>query len=209
MKIRLVNGALTPRRAAAFICSLCFAMPCAAGPFAAAADDPSVDVADIAAANESVPASDAASIDPLAATDVEMLSPASLFSEDSRWQARGGARKESPPGGSLLRADGLAGTLESLLDPGVLDRETKGGYPALPGMSGTPAIIGAVSALPVAAGERLQESTWRETGFNVMRWTSAALAVLAVAGTVIVLAMPGLRRRLFFPDLPQMPPSPA
>jgi hypothetical protein len=42
-----------------------------------------------------------------------------------------------------------------------------------------------------------------------MRWASAALAVLAVAGTVFVLVMPGLRRRLFFPDLPQLPPRPA
>jgi hypothetical protein len=30
-----------------------------------------------------------------------------------------------------------------------------------------------------------------------------------VAGTVIVLVMPGLRRRLFFPDMPQMPTNPA
>ena len=81
-------------------------------------------------------------------------------------------------------------------------------YRALPGMSGTPPMVAAGPAPQARARDGSPEFTWRETGFNVMRWTSAALALLAVVGVVIVLVMPGLRRRLFFPDMQQMPPRP-
>ena len=99
--------------------------------------------------------------------------------------------------------------LDSLLDQGILVPEAEKTYRALPGMLGTPPVLAAGSAARSPARDESADFSWRETGFNVMRWTSAVLAVLAVAGTVTVLVMPGLRRRLFFPDMPQMPPNPA
>ena len=209
MKLGFVTAARASRFAAAIACSLCFAMPCAASPFAADANGSPADIA--IAADESVTASDAnVAINALITTDMEILASASLPSEVSPWSVRGDTREERAPGSSSLRADSPAGMLESLLDHGLLVPEAERTYRALPGVSGTPAVMAAVPAPQLSPRDGSPpESTWRETGFNVMRWTSAALAVLAVIGIVIVLAMPGLRRRLFFPDLPPMPPRPA
>ena len=145
-------------------------------------------------------------IDSLTTTDSEAALPsAPLPSDLSRSALRGVAGEERAPGASSLRADPLPGMLESLLGPGVLVRETERTYRALPGMSGTPPVVAPSSATQSPARDGSSEFAWRETSFNIMRSTSAALAVLAVAGILIILAMPGLRRRLFFPDLPPRP----
>ena len=214
----VVPGTRAPRWATLFVCSLCFAMPCAAGPFAADGNDPPENV--VIVTTGTVPASDADVplewLSNLAASDADVptasltttLPSAPLLSDASRW-SEFDTREARASGVSLLRADWLAGMLESLLDQGFLVPETGRTYRALPEMAGTPPMVAAGPLPQSLARDGSQESTWRETGFNVMRWTSAALAVLAVVGTVIVLVTPALRRRLFFPDMPQMPPRPA
>ena len=200
-----------------FVCSLGFVTPCAAGLFAADANGPPDLVADIVvAASATVPASETdVPIDSLTATDSETNLPSALLLSDvSRLPERGVTREERvrgkagegrAPGGSLLRVDSLPGMLDSLLDQGILVPEAAKAYRALPGMSGAPPVLVAGSAPLSPARDGSPDLTWRETGFNVMRWTSAALAVVAVVGTVIVLVMPGLRRRMFFPELPPLP----
>jgi hypothetical protein len=207
MEIRFVDGARRWRWAAVFACSLSFAMPCVASPVTADANGPPADVADIAAATESVAAVDVHDL-PVASpitTDAEILAS---VPDVATWVAPADTR-DAPPGHAILRADSLVEMLEPLLDPGLLASARENRYPALPGMASSPAVLAAVPVPPTPVRGESPESTWRETGFNVMRWTSAALAVLAVLGVVLVLVMPGLRRRLFFPDLPQMPPRPA
>ena len=198
------------RAAASFACLLCFAMPCAASPFAADVNDPAAHTSDFVAAAESVAASAVdLSIASSTPSEAEVLPSAPLPSDVLPASASVEARDDRPPGHSVLRADSLTGMLEPLLDAGLLGSAPGTAYPTLPGTATTPAVLAGVPALRTPVRGESAESTWRETGFNVMRWTSAALAVLAVAGTVFVLMMPGLRRRLFFPDLPQMPPRPA
>ena len=221
METIAIAAARASRWAAMFVCSLGLVTPCVAGPFAADANGPPDLVADITvAADATVPASETdVPIDSLTATDSETNLPSALLLSDvSRLpergvtreeRVRGKAGEERAPGGSLLRADSLPGMLDSLLDPGILVPEAQKTYRALPGMSGTPAVLVAGSAPQASARDGSPDFTWRETGFNVMRWTSAALAVLAVVGIVLVLVLPELRRRLFFPDMPQMPPRPA
>jgi len=53
----VVPGTRAPRWATLFVCSLCFAMPCAAGPFAADGNDPPENV--VIVTTGTVPASDA------------------------------------------------------------------------------------------------------------------------------------------------------
>ncbi|HKU86189.1 MAG TPA: hypothetical protein VJV77_07605 [Casimicrobiaceae bacterium] len=150
-----------------------------------------------------------ASVPPMA-TDSKVDADVPLVAGITRSSVRrGDAPVERVPGGGLLRADSLPVILESLLDQGILVPQAEKTYGALPGMFGTPPVLIAGPASQSRAREESQEFTWRETGFNVMRWTSAALAVLAVVGIVLVLVMPEVRRRLFFPDMPQMPPRPA
>jgi hypothetical protein len=206
-----IAAARASRWAAMLVCSLGVATPCAAVPFAADAPDLEVNVA--VAGNAAIPASETdVPIGPLTATGSDTSLPsAPLLSDASplpvrgvvlEEPARGQAGDDHPPGGSLLRAESLPGMLDSLLGQGILVPEAVKTYRAIPGMSGTPPVLAAGSVLQSAVRDTSADFTWRETGFNVMRWTSAALAVLAVAGTVTVLVMPGLRRRLFFPDMP-------
>ena len=203
------------------VCSLGLATPCAAVPFTADANGaPNLEVSVTVAADAAIPASEPyVPIDPLTATGSDTRLPsAPLLSDASPLRVRGVVRGERArdqadddhaPGGALLRTDSLPGMLDSLLDQGMLVPAAEKSYRALPGMLGTAPVLAAGSAARSPARDESADFSWRETGFNVMRWTSAVLAVLAVAGTVTVLVMPGLRRRLFFPDMPQMPPNPA
>ena len=200
MEAIAVSAARASRWAATLVCSLCFALPCAAGPFPADADGPP----DLAVAATLLPDGEELTTDSAAT-----LPTAPLLSDVSLSSVPGDAREEGVSGDALARPDSLGGMLGSLLDQGFLVPETERTYHALPGMSGTPPAAVSGTVLPAPAGDGSPEFTWRETGFNVMRWTSAALAVLAVVGIVIILVMPGLRRRLFFPEMPPMPPRPA
>ena len=208
------------RWAAMLVCSLGLATPCAAVPFVADANDPpDLEVSVAVAADGASPAREPyVPVDPLTASSDTRLPSAPLLADASPLPMHGVVRGESPrdhtdddhaPGGELLRTDSLPGMLNSLLDQGILVPEAEKTYRPLPGMLGTPPVLAAGSVAQSPARDESADFSWRETGFNVMRWTSAALAVLAVAGTVTVLVIPGLRRRLFFPDMPQMPPSPA
>ena len=193
-------------------------MPCAAGPFPADANGPP----DLDVAITLLPNGDDSQLTPSIAPLLSDVSVSSM-PDDARGASvsgdvlvrgdslaeRGYTSASVSPGDSLVRGDSLAGLLESLLDQGLRVPETAKTYRALPGMSGTPPMVAAGPAPQARARDGSPEFTWRETGFNVMRWTSAALAVLAVVGIVMVLAMPGLRRRIFFPEMPPMPPRPA
>jgi len=202
-------------------CALGLVTPCAAVPFAADANGPPGLEGNMAVAANAAISADEMDVPIVSLTasnsettvpsaplpsDVSALPVAGVVREEG---VRGQAGDERAPGGSLLRGDWLPGMLDSLLAQGTLVPEAEKAYRALPGMWGTPPVLAAGSVPQSAARYGSGDFTWRETGFNVMRWTSAALAVLAVAGTVIVLVMPGLRRRLFFPDMPQMPTNPA
>jgi len=209
-----IAAARVSRCAATLVCSLGLATPCAAVPFAADANGPpDLQVSVAVAADAAIPASEPyVPVDPLMATGSDTSLPsAPLLSEASPLPVRGVVRGERArdladddhaPGGALLRTDSLPGMLDSLLDQGILVPQAEKTYRALPGMLGTPPVLAAGSMAQSPARDESADFSWRETGFNVMRWTSAALALLAVAGTVTVLVMPGLRRRLFFPDMP-------
>ena len=222
METITVRAARAMRWAATLVCSLCFAMPCTAGPFAADANGPP----DLEVAAALPPVGDDAAADAGATLpSAPLLADVSLSSapDDPRAASvpgdavvradslakRGYLLASVSPGDTLVHGDSLAGMLESLLDQGLRVPGTEKTYRALPGTSGTPPMMAAGPASQSPARDGSMEPTWRETGFNVMRWTSAALAVLAVVGIVMVLAMPGLRRRIFFPEMPPMPPRPA
>jgi hypothetical protein len=217
METIAVAAARASRWAALFVCSLCFVTPCAAGPFVADANGlpyPGV-VATLPVMGDpgSSPSADVGE-PPYAPTrvigtieDVDVAANGAV--EDVVVAANGVERAAGDSSGdSLLRGDSFPRVLDSLLDQGNLVPGAEKTYRALPGMAGTSPVLVAGPA-PSPARDGSPELTWRETGFNVMRWTSAALAVLAVVGIVLVLVMPELRRRLFFPDLPPMPPRPA
>lgn len=206
METIAVAAARASRWAALFVCSLCFVTPCAAGPFVADANGlpyPGV-VATLPVMGD--PGSS-----PSADVGEPPYAPERVIGavEDVVVAANGVERAAGDSSGdSLLRGDSFPRVLDSLLDQGNLVPGAEKTYRALPGMAGTSPVLVAGPA-PSPARDGSPELTWRETGFNVMRWTSAALAVLAVVGIVLVLVMPELRRRLFFPDLPPMPPRPA
>ena len=214
-------AARASRGALMLVCSLGFATTGAAVPFAADANGPpDLDVGVTIATNDAIPASEPdVPIDPVTAAGSDPSLPsAPLLSDDPPLPVRGVVGEERAqgrdgddhaPAVSLLRVDSLPGMLDSLLDQGILVPEAEKTYRALPGMSGTPPVLAAGSVAQSPIRDESVDFSWRETGFNVMRWTSAVLAVLAVAGTVTVLVMPGLRRRLFFPDMPQMPTNAA
>jgi hypothetical protein len=214
METIAIAAASASRWAALFVCSLGFVTPCAAGPFAADANGPP-DAGVFATLlvmgdTDSTPSADVGE-PPYAPTRVigtieDVVVAANGAVEDVVVAANG---VERAAGDSLLRADSFPRVLDSLLDQGILVPEAEKTYRALPGMSGTPPVLVAGPAPQSPARDGSPEFTWRETGFNVMRWTSAVLALLAVVGIVLVLVMPELRRRLFFPDLPPMPPRPA
>jgi hypothetical protein len=221
METLAISAARASRWAAMLVCSLGLATPCAAVPLADDANGPPAPGVSVAvAADAAIPASEPyVPIDPLMATGSDTSLPSAPLLPDAfplpvrgvvrGERARDHADDDPPPGGALLRTDSLPGMLDSLLDQGILVPEAEKTYRALPGMLGTPPVLAAGSVAQSPARGESADFSGHEMGFNVMRWTSAALAVLAVVGTVTVLVMPGLRRRVFFPDIPQMPPSPA
>ena len=63
------------------------------------------------------------------------------------------------------------------------------------------AAAGAQAAAPVAS----PDDSWRHQAFTIVRWTTSVLAVLVLAGVALVLVVPGLLRRLLFPNAPPLP----
>ena len=125
---------------------------------------------------------------------------------NENWQQPGGRLRILRSGQNVddFAAGRLAESFEVLLGNEFLVSQPLV-HSVVPVLSTTQTSGGARAAPQSPARDAALDFGWRETVFGIIRWTFSTLAVLALAGVALVFAVPGLRRRLLYPDLPSLP----